>query len=89
MSLGFNKCYKITNLDLKNFNTSKVWNMNYMFNQCYDLEELNLVSFNTEKCVNLLDIFGELNNTKIKVQNRTDCSNLISEIPEELLIIVE
>ena len=30
-------------------------------------------------------MFGELNETIIYVENRTDCINLISEIPEELI----
>ena len=84
----FNQCYNLTSLDLKNFNTSRVWSMNFMFNRCYKLKELNLVSFNTEKCNNFLDMFGELNETKIYVENRADCSNLISEIPEELINFV-
>ena len=84
----FNMCYNLTSLDLSNFDTSKVWSMNFMFNQCYGLKELNLVSFTTENCVNFLDMFGELNETVIYVENRTDCSNMIFEIPEELISFI-
>ena len=34
MRYMFNKCSKLTSLNLSNFNTNNVQNMSYMFNKC-------------------------------------------------------
>ena len=52
-------------LDLSEFDTSKVTDMNNMFSNCYELKELNISNFNTSNVVDMCDMFfncGELNN---------------------------
>ena len=89
MDSMFNQCYNLESLDLSKFNTTNVRSMNFMFYQCIGLKELNLVSFITENCANFRDMFGDMNETTIYVQNRTNCNNMISLIPEELTVIYE
>ena len=43
----FNKCSKLSSLNLSDFNTDDVTNMSYMFNKCSSLTSLNLSNFNT------------------------------------------
>ena len=54
----FNGCESLTSLDLSNFNTSSVENMENMFNGCKSLTSLDLSNFNTSlverKCGNYL-----------------------------------
>ena len=45
----FSGCSSLTNLDLSNFNISKVTRITSMFNGCISLEELNLKNFDTRK----------------------------------------
>ena len=47
MSCMFNKCSSLISLNLSNFNTINVNNMNGMFNKCSLLTSLNLSNFNT------------------------------------------
>ena len=49
MSNLFSFSYSLKNIDLSNFNTKNVTNMNNMFNQCNGLEKINLSNFNTAK----------------------------------------
>ena len=43
MSFMFFECKSLTNIDLSNFNTSKVTNMNYMFSECKSLIKIYLI----------------------------------------------
>ena len=45
----FRECSSLTNIDLTNFNTNNVTDMNDMFYGCSSLKELNLNNFNTIK----------------------------------------
>lgn len=48
---------KIDNLDLSNFDTSKVTNMQNMFSYNSNLKELDLSNFNTSSCTNFTSMF--------------------------------
>ena len=48
----FKNCEKIKNLNLSNFNTKNVINMDDMFSGCSSLLSLDLSNFNTEKVKN-------------------------------------
>ena len=50
----FYNCYSLTSINLSNFDTSKVNNMNSMFYGCSSLTSINLSNFNTSK-VNDMD----------------------------------
>ena len=54
----FNTCSELEYLDLSNFNTSNVTNMEFMFNECYKLKEIKgLNNFNTSKVTNMSLMF--------------------------------
>ena len=53
-----------TNLNLSNFNTQKVTDMNYMFNNCCSLTNLNLSNFNTQNVSYMRDMFSGCNSLK-------------------------
>ena len=65
MEYMFRNCSSLTSLDLNNFNTSNVTNMNSMFFSCSSLTSLDLSSFNTSKVTNINYMF-------------CDCSSLTS-----------
>ena len=43
----FTDCYSISSLDLSNFKTQNVTNMQYMFSYCISLSSIDLSNFNT------------------------------------------
>ena len=49
----FSVCRSLTELNLSNFDTSRVTNMSYMFMMCYGLTELNLSHFDTSVVRNM------------------------------------
>ena len=58
----FYGCKSLKVLDLSNFNTNKVTNMNYMFYNCSSLKELNINNFNTKNLMEKDKIFGGCSN---------------------------
>ena len=73
----FVKCKALTSLDLSNFNTEKVTDMQGMFKECSDLTSLDLSNFNTEKVTDMRGMFWEcsnltsLNLTRLNTENVT------------------
>ena len=57
----FKSCTALTNLDLSNFDTSKVIDMQYMFNFCYNLKTLDLSNFDVSNVTNMDSIFSDCN----------------------------
>ena len=57
MGSMFESCSSLTSLDLSNFNTSKVTNMNYMFHGCSGLTSLDLSNFDTSNVTNMMCMF--------------------------------
>jgi surface protein len=53
----FNKCSSLTHLDLSNFYTNNLNDMNNMFNNCDSLIKLNLSNFNTSKIKDMSHMF--------------------------------
>lgn len=72
MSIMFNGCFKLKELNLSKFDTSKVKYMGYMFCGCENLVELDLSSFDTRKVVNMSGMF-----TYCKSLTRLDLSNFV------------
>ena len=54
----FHDCSNITEIDLSNFDTSKVINMAYMFSGCLQLTSLDLSNFNTSNVYNMMSMFS-------------------------------
>ena len=58
MNSMFGKCNNLEYLDLSNFDTSKVNNMEYMFNKCHKLKEIKGINkFNTNEVTNMNSMF--------------------------------
>jgi len=54
----FRSCYNIFEIDLSNFDTSQVINMESMFSDCSSLYSLRLSNFNTSKVNNMKSMFS-------------------------------
>ena len=91
MNSMFKRCLSLISLDLSNFITSKVTDMEGIFSECATLTELNIDNFSVEKVVTMAYMFSGcklLNSLKLpnfsqlKVQNVShmfsDCSTLNS-----------
>ena len=77
MNSMFYGCSSLINLDLSNFNTSKVINMPDMFISCKALIVLDLSSFDTSNVETMNGMFALCNNIKtIYVSNKWNTSNV-------------
>ena len=66
----FYKCYRLTSLDLSNWDTSKVANMYGIFYNCTGLTSLDVSNFNTSKVTAMSDMFyGCKSLTSLDVSN--------------------
>ena len=57
----FSNCSSLTSLNLSNFNTNNVNDMNSMFSFCSSLISFNLSNFNTNNVNDMNSIFKGLN----------------------------
>ena len=53
----FSNCSSLTSLNISNFNTNNVIDMNNMFSNCSSLTTLNLSNFNTKNVTNMSNMF--------------------------------
>ena len=81
-SYMFHECENMTNIDLNNFDTSKVVDMSGMFSHCSSLSSLNLNNFDTSNVVNMSSMFDEctslitLNLENFDTSNVTNMSSM-------------
>ena len=54
----FYGCSSLKELNLSNFNTNNVINMECMFSGCSSLKDLNLSNFNTNNVTNMISMFS-------------------------------
>ena len=66
----------VPNLDLSNFNTSKVKDMKSMFGGLRNLEELNLSNFDTSNVENMSNMFNNTEKLKTLDISNFDTSNV-------------
>ena len=69
----FSDCSSLTNLNLSNFNTNNVTNMEAMFSYCSTLTNLNLSNFNTYNVTDMFFMFygcKNLTNNRIIVNDK-------------------
>ena len=74
-------CSYLQSIDLSNFNTKKIENMESMFSMCASLISINLTNFNTENVTNMSYMFNEctslkfldLSNFSIQKVNNMEC----------------
>ena len=79
----FGECYRLTSLDISNFNTLNVTSMGGMFSGCTSLTSLNLSNFNTSNVIDMGGMFsGCTSLTSLNLSN-FDMSNLGYYDPEE------
>ena len=64
MSTMFQRCMKITTLDISNFDTSKVTDMSYLFTHCEKLTSLDLSTWNTSNVTNVKNFFSSCDSLK-------------------------
>ena len=75
MSYMFYGCSSLKEINLTNFNTNDVTNMNHMFYGCSSLKELNLTNFDTNNVNDMKDMFSECSDelkNKINFQNQKE-----------------
>ena len=58
MEYMFSDCYALKSLDVSNFDTSKVTNMDRMFYACRELTSLDVSNFDTSKVASMASMFG-------------------------------
>ena len=81
MDYMFSKCFKLANLNVSKFNTSKVENMENMFLQCKVLPSIDLSHFDTSKVTNFQFMFSqcealtELDLSSFDTSNVTNVNN--------------
>ena len=85
----FENCHSINSLNLNNFDTSKVLNMDNMFANCYSLNDLNINNFDTSQATTMSNMFANCSNlTSLNLSSFTttkaditkmfyNCSNLV------------
>ena len=85
MNQMFSGCQRLTNLDVSNFNTSRVTNMSLMFSSCFELTNLDLSSFDTNSVTNMRAMFKDSNKltaiyvgTKWKIKEETNIDEMFS-----------
>ena len=66
----------IRDIDLSNFDTSRVTDMNYMFWSMHSLTSLNLSNFNTSKVTNMSSMFYNMRNLTSLDLSNFDTSNV-------------
>ena len=78
MRFMFFGCFLLKELNLSNFNTNNVTNMEYMFYKCSSLKELNLSNFNTNNVINMEGMFSECSD-HFKNKIRSEYKNIKEE----------
>ena len=77
----FDGCKSLISLDLSNFNTNNVTNMDYMFADCFSLLSLDLSNFNIQNVAymrNFLYGCNSLNNLKSNFYNMMNNNNIMN-----------
>jgi surface protein len=79
MEFMFSNCSSLTSLDLSNFNTSNVKNMESIFYNCSSLTSLDLSNFNTSNVKNMEFMFSScssLTNLDLSKFDTTKVTNM-------------
>jgi len=77
MNAMFQECNELEYLDLSNFNTSNVTEMEYMFNFCRKLKEIKGINkFNTNKVTDMSAMLQECNELEYLDLSNFNTSNV-------------
>ena len=67
----FSGCLSLKEINLSNFNTNNVINMDGMFSRCSSLKELNLSNFNTNNVTDMSFMFSKCpDQLKLKIKSQ-------------------
>ena len=81
----FENCNQLQSLNLSNFNTAVVTNMEGLFQLCEQLQSLDISNFNTTLATNVKYMFNGLNSIKyINIYNIKDDNKLTSVLSQYL-----
>jgi len=72
----FQKCSSLNSIDLSNFNTNKVTDMDCMFNGCSSLISINLSNFNTNNVTNMSCMFHNCSSLTLLDLSNFNCENI-------------
>jgi surface protein len=93
MESMFENCHSLISLNLKNFNTKKVVNMNKMFYNCTSLISLDLRSFDISLVANAENIFNNCNSllyiNLISFEEKYNYTNLFENISSDLVYCID
>ena len=85
VSYMFSYCVSLTNLDISNFDTSNVENMECMFSNCNKIKKLDLRNFDTSKVTSMSHMFAwchsliELNVSNFNTSKVKKMSNMFAD----------
>ncbi len=80
MSGMFYRCFELTNVDLSNFNTTNVINMEYMFSSCKNLVTIFNVNGNVSNYSNMFYMAAINPDAKITVNYTAQTSSLVDQM---------
>ena len=81
----FYGCESLVNIDLSNFNTKDITNMENMFSGCTFLKKINFLNFNTQNVVNMNNMFSgcellkSIDLSNFDTRNVTNMSGMFSQ----------
>ena len=85
MSAMFFNCKSLISLDLSNFDTSQVTNMQSMFYNGWSLASLDLSNFDTSQVANMDSMFMGCSPLRtIKINDEASANRLIAQIQTDL-----
>ena len=91
----FNRCYKLTSLDLSSFDTSQVTNMQGAFQYCNSLKYLNISNFDTSLTVKMDRMFFNcsslisLNLTNFNTSILIEFTNMFTNCNKDLIYCID
>ena len=77
-SYMFYQCENLKSIDLSEFNTQKITNMEGMFKKCENLENINLSFFDTKNVKNMKYLFSDCYNLEKINLNSFDTTNVVT-----------
>ena len=90
----FHGCKALTQLNLSNFNTSKVTNMSFMFEDCSALTQLDISNFDTSNVIEMYSMFciceelTQLDLSNFDISNVTDMHGMFYNCAKLAIIYV-
>jgi surface protein len=89
----FSNCSSLTSVDLSNFDTSNVTNMEFMFRNCSSLTSIDLSSFDISNVTSMMSMFSGCTNPNLTIYikdeaTKTKIESYYGEIPSTATVVV-